>query len=68
LEEQNKRLADHKAQLNRAVYNPKQTSLIPLVVDMDISLFFQPQQGRYLLVDLRPLVEITGEDFDSFDF
>jgi hypothetical protein len=54
--------------LNRAVYNAKQTSLIPLVVDMDISLFSQPQQGLDLLVDLQPLLEITGKDFDSFDF
>jgi len=67
LQDQHKKLEERKAQLNRALYNAKQTPLIPLIVDMNIPLFFKPQQRHDLLVDLQPLLKIIDEQFCSSD-
>ncbi|CAF0758558.1 unnamed protein product [Rotaria sp. Silwood1] len=61
LEEQHKKLEDRKAQLTRAVYNAKQTPLIPLITDMNIPILFGPQERRDLLIDLQPLLKILDE-------
>jgi hypothetical protein len=63
LEQQHKRLEEYKGQLNRAVYNAKQTPLIPFVADMNIPLFFEPQHGHDLLIDLQPLLQTIDEHF-----
>lgn len=67
LEEQHKMLEERKAQLNRAVYNAKQTPLIPLVTDINIPIFFGPQERRDLLIDLRPLLETLDEQSHTSD-
>lgn len=63
LQEQHKKLETRKAQLNRAVYNAKQAPLIPLVADMNIPIFFEPQQRHDLLIDLQPLLKTIDEQF-----
>jgi hypothetical protein len=67
LEERHKKLEEHKAQLNRAVYNAKQTPLIPFITDMNIPLFFESQHGHDLLIDLQPLLETIDEDINLFE-
>jgi hypothetical protein len=67
LEEQHKGLEEHKAHLNRAIYNAKQTPLIPLVVDMNIPLILESPHGQDLLIDLQPLLDIIDEDMNFFD-
>jgi hypothetical protein len=56
LQDQHKYLEARKSHLNRAVYNAKQAPLVPLITDMNIPLWFGPQQRQDLLIDLRPLL------------
>ncbi len=67
LEDESKKLEQHKAQLNRAVYNAKQTPLIPLIVDINMPFFFEPLQRHGLSVDLQPLLKTIHEQFSLSD-
>jgi hypothetical protein len=62
LQEQHKILEEHKAQLNRAVYNAKQAPLIPFITDINLPIFFGLQERHDLLIDLQPLLKSIDED------
>ena len=61
LQTQHKILEERRAQLNRAVYNAKQAALVPLITDMNISLFFPSQDQKNLLIDFYSLLQNIDE-------
>ncbi len=61
LKDQHKVLEERKAQLNRAVYNAKQAALVPLITDMNIPVFFKPQEQQDRLIDLYLLLQNIDE-------
>mgnify|MGYP006904161663 FL=1 len=67
LQEQHQHLEERKGQLNRALYNAKQSPLIPLITDMDMPLLFELPQRDNLLIDLQPLFKTLDEKFSLSD-
>lgn len=61
LQNQHKILEEHKAKLNRAVYNAKQAALVPLITDLNIPILFQTQEQQHLLTDFYTLLQNMDE-------
>ncbi|CAF0946307.1 unnamed protein product [Adineta steineri] len=67
LETQHKQLEERKAQLNRAVYNARQAPLVSLITDIDIPIYFKPQDQPNLLFDLQLLLENIDDQYSKLN-
>ncbi|CAF0960488.1 unnamed protein product [Rotaria sordida] len=68
LNNSHEQINEQQAQLQRAIYNAKQTPLIPFIVDIDYhSLFDLSQQQNDLLTNILSLVHNVNEECSFFE-